>query len=122
MHIYESGDEEKHVDYAARYSNYAGGLDFGLSAFVGTSREPSFLFGQPSEPPSPGDVSLIPYYEQIRQFGIDAQLTTETWLYKMEAIHRSGARNLQGQEEDLSRLPFWALNAVSMVSSVRPGI
>ena len=97
--LYESGDEEKHVDYAARYSNYVGGLDFGLSAFVGTSREPSFLLGQPSEPPSPGDPSLIPYYEQIRQFGIDAQLTTETWLYKMEAIHRSGARNLLGQEE-----------------------
>ncbi len=97
---YESGDEEKHVDYAARYSNYAGRLDFGLSAFVGTSREPSFLFGGQSEPLSLGDAALIPYYEQIRQFGIDAQFTTETWLYKMEAIYRSGARNILGQEED----------------------
>ena len=97
--LYESSDEERHVDYAARYSNYVGPLDFGLSAFVGTSREPSFLFGDRTEPLSPGDASLIPYYEQIRQFGIDAQFTTETWLYKMEAIYRSGARNLLGQEE-----------------------
>ncbi len=97
--LYESSDEEQHVDYAARYSNYVGLLDFGLSAFVGTSREPSFLFADPSEPLSPGDAALIPYYEQIRQFGIDAQITTETWLYKMEAIYRSGVRNLFGQEE-----------------------
>ena len=97
--LYESSDEEQHVDYAARYSNYVGLLDFGLSAFVGTSREPSFLFADQSEPLSPGDASLIPYYEQIRQFGVDAQITTETWLYKMEAIYRSGVRNLLGQEE-----------------------
>ena len=96
---YESGDEEKHVDYAARYSNHAGLLDFGLSTFVGTSREPSFRFSEQSEPLSPSDASLVPYYEQIRQFGIDAQFTTETWLYKMEAIYRNGARNLLGQEE-----------------------
>ena len=42
---------------------------------------------------------LVPYYEQIRQFGIDAQFTTETWLYKMEAIYRKGVRNQLGQEE-----------------------
>ena len=89
---YESGAGERHVDLAFRYSNAVGLLDFGLSAFAGTSREPSFLVG-----PGP---SLVPYYEQIRQFGIDAQLTTEDWLYKVEAIRRGGARNLLGREED----------------------
>ena len=94
--IYESGAEERHVDLAFRYGHTLGLLDFGLSAFGGTSREPSFLASQQPE----SGVRLIPYYEQIRQLGVDAQLTTERFLYKMEAIRRSGARNLLGQEED----------------------
>ena len=57
---------------------------------------PRFLLGGPPA----ADTPLIPYYEQIRQFGLDAQLTTEPWLYKMEAIWRGGARNLLGQEEE----------------------
>ena len=100
--LYESGAEERHVDFAFRYSNAVGLLDFGLSAFTGTSREPLFLDSNQSEPLTP----LIPYYEQIRQFGVDAQLTTEPWLYKIETIHRSGSRNLQGQEEDYSASIF----------------
>ena len=100
--LYESGAEERHVDLAFRYSHAVDILDFGLSAFVGTSREPSFLASHRSSPPPTTDSPLIPWYEQIRQFGFDAQLTTEPWLYKLEAIHRSGARNLLGQEEDYS--------------------
>ena len=95
--LYESGAEERRVDIAFRYSNAVGLLDFGLSVFAGTSREPVFL---PTGPAGP----LIPYYERIRQFGVDAQLTTEPWLYKMEAIHRGGARNLLGREEDYGAL------------------
>ena len=94
---YESGTEEHHLDFAFRYSNAVDLLDFGLTAFAGTSREPSFSrhFQAEGKP-------LVPYYEQIRQFGIDAQLTTDPWLYKLEAIHRSGARNFRGREEDYS--------------------
>ena len=88
---YESGAEERHVDFAFRYSNAVDVLDFGLTAFAGTSREPSFM--------AEGE-RFVPYYEQIRQFGIDAQLTTDPWLYKLEVVHRGGARNLQGREED----------------------
>ena len=98
--LYESGAEERHLDVAARYSHSMGLLDFGLSAFAGTNREPSFV---PALPPNqiPDDTTpLIPYYEQIRQFGLDAQLTVGSWLYKLEAIQRSGARNLLGLEED----------------------
>ena len=91
--LYESGAGERHVDLAFRYGNAVDLLDFGLSAFVGTSREPAFLSSRQSTP-------LIPYYEQIRQLGVDAQLTTEPWLYKLEAIYRTGARNLLGREED----------------------
>ena len=104
--LYESGAEERHVDFAVRYSHGVGLLNFGLSAFVGTSREPLFLASHQSEPLSAGDTPLIPYYEQIRQFGVDAQVTTGPWLYKMEAIRRSGARNLLGQEEDYRAFIF----------------
>ena len=105
---YESGAEERHVDVALRYSNTLGLLDFGLSAFVGTSREPAFLIDGPSDPSLAAEAPLIPYYEQIRQFGIDAQLTKGPLLYKMEAIHRSGASNLLGQEEDYRAFIFGA--------------
>ena len=97
---YESSAAERHVDFAARYGHSVGLLDFGLSAFAGTSREPSFTASLPSGPLPPADAPLVPHYEQIRQFGVDAQLTTEPWLYKVEAIHRSGARNLLGVEEN----------------------
>ena len=103
---YESGAEERHVDFAVRYSNTVGWLDFGLSAFVGTSREPTFLISDQPGPLPAMDAPLTPYYEQIRQFGVDAQLTTEPWLYKMEAIHRSGVRNLLGQDEDYRAFIF----------------
>ena len=104
--LYESDAEERHVDYAFRYSNTVGLLDFGLSAFIGTSREPLFLAGHPSGAPPVAATPLVPYYEQIRQFGIDAQFTTEPWLYKIEAVRRYGARNLLGQEEDYSAFIF----------------
>ena len=104
--LYESGAEERHVDFAVRYSNAVGLLDFGLSAFIGTSREPLFLASHQAEPLPANDTPLIPYYEQIRQFGVDAQLTTGPWLYKTEAIRRSGARNLLGQEEDYRAFIF----------------
>ena len=104
--LYESGAEERHVDFAIRYSNAVGLLDFGLSAFTGTSREPLFLAIHQSEPLPATDTPLIPYYEQIRQFGVDAQLTTGPWLYKMETIRRDGAHNLLGQEEDYRAFIF----------------
>ena len=97
---YESGAKERHVDVAFRYSHAVGVLDISLSAFSGTSREPRFVI-DPSAADVPGmDAPLLPFYEQIRQFGLEAQLTTEPWLYKMEAIRRHGAQNLLGEEED----------------------
>ena len=109
---YESAAEEWHVDLAARYSRSIGPLDMGVSVFDGTSREPSFepnvrfiLDGQ-GNVIGGLPVSLIPHYAQIRQYGLDAQLTIESWLIKLEAIRREGAINrpppraLLGEEED----------------------
>ncbi len=95
---YESGAQEWHVDLAARYSRSAGPLDLGLSVFDGTSREPSFNPKFQLVPVGPGQfipvpASLIPHYAQIRQYGLDAQLTIESWLIKLEALYREGARN-----------------------------
>lgn len=92
---FESDEEERHVDVAARYSHTVGLLDIGISAFEGTSREP---FLAPRIRPG-GEVVLAPHYEQIRQAGLDGQLTLDTWLLKLEAIHRSGMSNRLGEEE-----------------------
>ncbi len=43
---------------------------------------------------------LVPNYEQIRQFGLDAQLTTRPLLLELEAIRREGARNQPLREND----------------------
>ena len=93
---YESDREERHVDAAARYSHSIGFLDFGISAFQGTSREP-FLAPRIR---ADGQLALAPHYEQIRQAGLDAQATLDTWLLKLEAIYRSGMSNRLGEEED----------------------
>jgi hypothetical protein len=82
--VYESTDEESHVDLALRYSHYFGDIDIGLSAFSGTGREPRFM-------PSRDGASLVPVYYQVDQFGIDLQYTTDSWLWKLEAIVRDGA-------------------------------
>ena len=86
---YESGAEEWHLDFAARYSHSVGLFDFGVSVFDGTSREPTLQLGFDRELAP----ILIPHYEQIRQFGLDAQMTADAWLLKLEAIRRTGARN-----------------------------
>ena len=103
---YESGAEEWHPDFAARYSHSFGPLDIGLSVFNGTSREASLICMPPAcKRTGVSDVSnvWIPYYAQIRQFGLDAQLTLDAWLFKFEAMHRSGERNAVGREQEYGR-------------------
>ncbi len=78
---YESGDKENHIDYALRWFNYLGDVELGLSWFNGTSREPILLFDNASS-------TLLPYYPLMQQVGLDAQLTTEEWLWKLEIIAR----------------------------------
>ena len=82
--IYASSDKDRHVDVALRYSHYIGDVDIGLSWFSGTSREPRFL-------PAADGSALVPVYDLIDQVGIDLQYTREAWLWKLEAIARSGA-------------------------------
>ena len=83
---YESSQEQRHIDYAARWSHYLGDWDFGLGYFHGTSRDPTFLPTLNAD----GEVVIAPLYEIIDQFSLDLQATLGDWLWKLEAIHRSG--------------------------------
>lgn len=82
---YESDREARHVDLALRWSHAVGDWDFGLSHFSGTSRDPRFI----PRLNASGEPVLAPYYELMRQTGLDLQATKGDWLWKLEAIHRS---------------------------------
>ena len=86
---YDSPDGDRHVDLAVRYSSYFGDVDLGLSLFRGTSREPRLL-------PDAGGDSLLPYYDQITQLGMDLQYTRNAWLWKLETIVRDGVEDTFG--------------------------
>lgn len=84
--VYESSREKKHIDYAARWSRSWQGLDIGFSHFRGTSRDPRLV------PSTVGEITeLVPHYDLIGQTGIDMAMTTGSWLWKLEGIHREGS-------------------------------
>ncbi len=83
---YDSSSENKHVDFALRWSHTIGDIDIGVSQFHGTSREPVM-----KSVTRPDGVSVFqPHYDIIDQTGLDAQLTKGSWLWKLEAIGRGG--------------------------------
>ena len=79
---FESTDALHNLDVALRYSHYFSDVDFGLSYFTGTSREPLILPNSAAE--------LFPYYEQISQLGLDFQYTYVDLLFKTEVVVRDG--------------------------------
>jgi hypothetical protein len=87
--MYQSSQEQKHIDWAARYTHMFGPVDVGLSYFYGTSREPRFLpdFSNSEDP------VFIPIYDLMHQAGLDVQYTEEGWLWKLETIRRTSQGN-----------------------------
>ncbi len=83
---FDSAAEHRHVDLAVRYSHSVGNLDLGLSHFRGTSREPRFERALTAS----GAAVLAPRYDQINQSSLDALYTWQSWLFKLEALHRTG--------------------------------
>ena len=83
---YESGAEEFHPDWAARWSNTVNDFDVGVAFFYGTSREPRFI---PSKREG-GDLVLRPFYDIVDQTSLDLQWTKDAWLLKLEAMTRGG--------------------------------
>ncbi len=84
---FESVVEDQHIDYALRYSGYAGQMDYGVSWFSGTAREAQLV------PQSVTPNTLQPYYAQIDRLGLDLQYTQDAWLWKLEAIREEGSKN-----------------------------
>ena len=83
---YQSSRKKKHIDYAIRWSHSVGDWDMGVSHFYGTSRDPVVVAGTDHANRS----VFIPYYNLIHQTGLDIQATKENWLWKLEAIRRTG--------------------------------
>ncbi len=86
---FEKSGAEKHLGFAFRWSHTYDEWDIGISHFYGTGREPTLL----PEIGLNGEIKLIPYYPLIQQTGLDLQLTRDDWLWKLEAIVRSGQGN-----------------------------
>ena len=80
---YQSSDGADHVDMALRYSHYIGDVDIGFHLFHGTSREPNLTLNG-------AGTALVPHYPIISQAGIDLQYTTDSFLWKLEALVREG--------------------------------
>jgi hypothetical protein len=83
---YESSRQEWHTDFAFRYSHSIENLDFGIYHFRGTGREPTLIPKKNNN----GAPLLIPFYELIDQTGLDVQMAAGPWLWKLEALYRSG--------------------------------
>jgi hypothetical protein len=81
--LYESADRSRHVDFAGRISLTFDQWDVGAHVFHGTARAPQFRI-------NPSSASVVPYYYQQTQLGLDIQATLESWLLKAEIVHRSG--------------------------------
>ncbi len=92
--FYESSKLDEHVDYALRFQGYYGPLDYGVAFFDGTNRDPQLV---PELQSDLSTVHLVPFYAQMQQFSLDAQLTLEGWLLKLEALQRNTARVQVGQ-------------------------
>lgn len=86
---FESGAGHRRTDLALRWFQTVGDWDLALSHFYGTSREPDLRPGLDGA----GRAVLIPRYPVIHQTGLELQYTGDEWLWKLEAIRRSGGRD-----------------------------
>jgi hypothetical protein len=87
--LYESGRKNRHTDFAVRYSHSFGPFDVGLAHFTGTGREPRFVVLPDARTPQ-GPTEITPYYEIVHQTSLDLQAISGGWLWKLEAMTRTG--------------------------------
>ena len=88
--VYESSAGQYRGDFAIRWVHSIGDLEFGLSHFSGTGREPTLVPRFTRANGIPESVVLIPHYNIIEQTGIDSQYFLGDWTFKAEAISRGG--------------------------------
>lgn len=82
--VYESSQEDRHIDYAVRWNRSFEFWDLGLSYFYGTSRDPRLEPGLSDS----GEPVLIPFYDIINQASLDAQVFLGNWTWKLEALNQ----------------------------------
>ena len=92
--VYESSDEQSNIDYALRWQSSIEDWEVGVSYFSGTTREPELV----TTVTAAGELTIIPFYAQIDQFGVDLLKVSGAWLLKLESVYR------QGQSEDFAAL------------------
>lgn len=88
--VFQSEREEKHIDYALRWSNSYEYFDIGLGWFQGTNRTPGFAASGFVLNPLTGTqvpTSFVPVYTLSKQASVDLQATLDAWLIKFEAIN-----------------------------------
>ena len=81
---FESDMKEWRPEVAVRWSHYLGPVDFGLSHFYGTGREP-IVTGLDD------NGQILGAYAIINQTGLDVQATTGPILWKLESIIRKSS-------------------------------
>jgi hypothetical protein len=79
--IYTDSEKQDKIDYALRWSHYLGNLEWAISYFKGTDRDP-FL-----EVNSNND--LVPIYTQMDQQTIELQYIIDDWILKSENLSRN---------------------------------
>ena len=84
--VFDGSAGQSHVDFVLRYTTVIGDWDIGIAQFHGVGREPRLIRGTDSH----GSEVFIPHYDLIDQTSLDVQATLGDWLWKLEAIARSG--------------------------------
>ncbi|WP_125716314.1 hypothetical protein [Pseudoalteromonas rubra] len=82
---YESSQQEKHLDFALRYSQYFDIWELGVSYFRGTNREPLRRINS--------NDTLALHYTQMNQISVDLQGVIDSWLLKLEALSRNAQQS-----------------------------
>lgn len=83
--LYQSTQQQHAIDYALRYSKQIEQLDFAVSYFDGTGREPVLQV-------MPAGDAIQPFYQQIRQWGLELQYIHDSWIWKLESIRQHNNR------------------------------
>ena len=77
---YESTQQQRNLDIALRWSRQFGAADIALSYFNGNNRDPLLQ-------PTPQS-QLQPLYLHMQQLGLETQLISGSWIWKLESIYR----------------------------------
>lgn len=79
---YQSKKKNRNLDFGFKWSNYYNDLDIGISFFKGTNRDPIPIYNYLEN-------SFVMYYEDLYQFGIEAQYLVDSLTLKLEVVYKS---------------------------------